>query len=229
MQNIKKLSFSAVICALAVVAVLAVHFPIFPAVSFLEYDPGDIAVLFAGLLLGPWWGLGITLVVSLVQGITVSAASGVYGILMHIISTGTLVLVSALAARLFKGRLNAELSVLCGVLAAAAVMVGANLLITPLFMGVTMDDVLGIMLPFILPFNLIKLGVNGALACVVYRAFRESSENLLTKRVFCGRIKKMNSNSYREWWRDLPCEARQPARGVFARAQGVKSAMRIGR
>lgn len=201
--------------------------------------PGDIAVLFAGLLLGPWWGLGITLVVSLVQGITVSAASGVYGILMHIISTGTLVLVSALAARLFKGRLNAELSVLCGVLAAAAVMVGANLLITPLFMGVTMDDVLGIMLPFILPFNLIKLGVNGALACVVYRAFRapgrppalnaESSENLLTKRVFCGRIKKMNSNSYREWWRDLPCEARQPARGVFARAQGVKSAMRIGR
>ena len=137
MQNIKKLSFSAVICALAVVAVLAVHFPIFPAVSFLEYDPGDIAVLFAGLLLGPWWGLGITLVVSLVQGITVSAASGVYGILMHIISTGTLVLVSALAARLFKGRLNAELSVLCGVLAAAAVMVGANLLITPLFMGVT--------------------------------------------------------------------------------------------
>ena len=179
MQNIKKLSFSAVICALAVVAVLAVHFPIFPAVSFLEYDPGDIAVLFAGLLLGPWWGLGITLVVSLVQGITVSAASGVYGILMHIISTGTLVLVSALAARLFKGRLNAELSVLCGVLAAAAVMVGANLLITPLFIGVTMDDVLGIMLPFILPFNLIKLGVNGALACVVYRAFRAPVARLL--------------------------------------------------
>ena len=122
---------------------------------------------------------GITLVVSLVQGITVSAASGVYGILMHIIATGTLVLVSALAARLFKGRLNAELSVLCGVLAAAAVMVGANLLITPLFMGVTMDDVLGIMLPFILPFNLIKLGVNGALACVVYRAFRAPVARLL--------------------------------------------------
>ena len=88
-------------------------------------------------------------------------------------------LVSALAARLFKGRLNAELSVLCGVLAAAAVMVGANLLITPLFMGVTMDDVLGIMLPFILPFNLIKLGVNGALACVVYRAFRAPVARLL--------------------------------------------------
>lgn len=77
MQNIKKLSFSAVICALAVVAVLAVHFPIFAvAAPFLEYDPGDIFVLVAGLLLGPWWGLGITLVASLVQGVTVSAASG---------------------------------------------------------------------------------------------------------------------------------------------------------
>ena len=50
MQNIKKLSFSAVICALAVVAVLAVHFPIFAvAAPFLEYDPGDIFVLVAGL------------------------------------------------------------------------------------------------------------------------------------------------------------------------------------
>ena len=42
-----------------------------------------------------------------------------------------------------------------------------------------MDDVLGIMLPFILPFNLIKLGVNGALACVVYRAFRAPVARLL--------------------------------------------------
>lgn len=74
--------------------------------------PAISPVLFAGLLLGPWWGLGITLVVSLVQGITVSAASGVYGILMHIISTGTLVLVSALAARLSRAVWNAELSVL---------------------------------------------------------------------------------------------------------------------
>ena len=65
------------------------------------------------------------------------------------------------------------------IVVAAAVMVGANLLITPLFMGVTMDDVLGIMLPFILPFNLIKLGVNGALACVVYRAFRAPVARLL--------------------------------------------------
>ena len=184
MQNnrnevLHKIVLAGILTALAVVMIALIRFPIIPTAEFLVFDGGDIPILMSGLLLGPWWGLGITLVVSLVQGITVSAASGVYGILMHIISTGTLVLVSALAARLFKGRLNAELSVLCGVLAAAAVMVGANLLITPLFMGVTMDDVLGIMLPFILPFNLIKLGVNGALACVVYRAFRAPVARLL--------------------------------------------------
>ena len=172
MQNIKKLSFSAVICALAVVAVLAVHFPIFAvAAPFLEYDPGDIFVLVAGLLLGPWWGLGITLVASLVQGVTVSAASGLYGILMHIISTGTLVLVATFVKRLFKSRLSSELSVACGVLAATAVMLGANMVITP--------AVRDMLLPVILPFNLIKLAANGILACALYRAVRVPLSRLL--------------------------------------------------
>ena len=180
MQNIKKLSFSAVICALAVVAVLAVHFPIFAgAAPFLEYDPGDIFVLVAGLLLGPWWGLGITLVASLVQGVTVSAASGLYGILMHIISTGTLVLVATFVKRLFKSRLSSELSVACGVLAATAVMLGANMVITPAFMGVSVEAVRDMLLPVILPFNLIKLAANGILACALYRAVRVPLSRLL--------------------------------------------------
>ena len=180
MQNIKKLSFSAVICALAVVAVLAVHFPIFAvAAPLLEYDPGDIFVLVAGLLLGPWWGLGITLVASLVQGVTVSAASGLYGILMHIISTGTLVLVATFVKRLFKSRLSSELSVACGVLAATAVMLGANMVITPAFMGVSVEAVRDMLLPVILPFNLIKLAANGILACALYRAVRVPLSRLL--------------------------------------------------
>ena len=33
--------------ALSVALVYLIHFPIFPAVAFLEYDPGDIPVLIA--------------------------------------------------------------------------------------------------------------------------------------------------------------------------------------
>ena len=145
----------------------------------MEYDPGDIFVLVAGLLLGPWWGLGITLVASLVQGVTVSAASGLYGILMHIISTGTLVLVATFVKRLFKSRLSSELSVACGVLAATAVMLGANMVITPAFMGVSVEAVRDMLLPVILPFNLIKLAANGILACALYRAVRVPLSRLL--------------------------------------------------
>lgn len=114
---------------------------------FLEYDPGDIFVLVAGLLLGPWWGLGITLVASLVQGVTVSAASGLYGILMHIISTGTLVLVATFVKRLFKSRLSSELSVACACWPPTAVMLGANMVITPAFMGVSVEAVRDMLLP----------------------------------------------------------------------------------
>ena len=47
-------------------------------------------------------------------------------------------------------------------------MVGANLLITPMFMGVSKDVVWKLM-PFIIGFNVIKAGINGAVTFLLYK------------------------------------------------------------
>ena len=129
-----------VMVAISVALVYLIHFPIFPIVSFLEYDPADIPILIGTFAFGPLAGLVLTVVTSVVQGLTVSAGSGLYGILMHV----------------------------CGAAAMALVMMGANMVITPAFMGVPVDAVWDLM-PFIVGFNVIKAGINGAVTFVLYK------------------------------------------------------------
>ena len=70
----------AVLSAMSVLLVYLVHFPIFPAAPFLEYDPADIPILIGTFLFGPLGGLIITGGASVLQGVTVSASSGIIGI-----------------------------------------------------------------------------------------------------------------------------------------------------
>ena len=89
-----KLVKMGVMVAISVALVYLIHFPIFPAVAFLEYDPADIPILIGTFAFGPLAGLALTVVTSVIQGLTVSSGSGLYGILMHVIATGVLVIVS---------------------------------------------------------------------------------------------------------------------------------------
>ncbi len=158
----------AMLVAISIVLVYFVRFPIFPAVAFLEYDPADISILIGTFAFGPAAGVLLTFLVSLIQGLTVSAGSGLYGILMHIIATGVLVLVAGSVYRKHKTRKMALVGLLLGMAAMSLMMTGANLIITPLFMGVPRNVVWGLM-PFIIGFNLIKAGINGAVTFLVYK------------------------------------------------------------
>lgn len=168
-MNTKKLITMAMFIAISIVLVAFIHFPIFPAVSFLEYDPADISILIGTFAFGPLAGCVLTIVTSVIQGITVSAASGLYGIIMHIISTCTLVLVAGNIKKLRSGAGWTIVSLVIGCLAMAAVMGVANLIVTPLFMGVPVDAVKALLFPAIIPFNLIKAGINSAVAFVIYK------------------------------------------------------------
>jgi riboflavin transporter FmnP len=167
--NSRKLTTLAMLAALSVVLVWLVHFPIFPQAPFLEYDPADIPVLVGTFAFGPLAGLFLAVVAAVVQGLTVSAPSGLYGILMHIISTGTYVLAAGLIYRYKKNRTGAAVSLVAGAAASAVVMCFANLLITPIFMGAPVQAVQSMLLTTILPFNLIKALANGIAVFLIYK------------------------------------------------------------
>ncbi len=167
-SNALQIAKMAMLVAIAVVLVLAIHFPIFPMVPFLEYDPADIPILIGGFAFGPIPGAILTIVTAVIQGVTVSAGSGIYGIIMHIISTLALVLTSSIIYTCHKTKKRAIISLAAGCGAMVFIMFFANLLITPIFMGVTVKQTLEIM-PFILLFNLIKAVVNSVASFFLYK------------------------------------------------------------
>ena len=167
-MNTKKLTTLGVLAACSIVLVAFIHFPIFPAVSFLEYDPADIPILIGTFLFGPVWGFVLTVLVSVIQGMTVSAQSGVYGIIMHILATTTLTCVAGTIYRKNKTKKSAIIGLICGTVAMTAMMFCANLVVTPFFMGTTREVVMSLM-PFILAFNAVKAGINSVVTFIVYK------------------------------------------------------------
>ena len=163
-----RLAKMGMLVAISVVLVYFIHFPIFPAVAFLEYDPADIPILIGTFAFGPVAGVLLTIVTSVVQGVTVSAASGAYGIIMHRIATSVLVIVAGVIYKFNKTRKGAVIALICGTAAMAVVMIGANLIITPLFMGVPRSMVWDLM-PFIVGFNAIKAGINSIVTFFLYK------------------------------------------------------------
>lgn len=163
-----KLAKMGMLVALSVILVYFVHFPIFPVVSFLEYDPADVPILIGTFAFGPLAGLAITGIVSVVQGMTVSSGSGLYGIIMHIIATGAFVLTAGLLYRHKKTKKEAVIALAAGTAAMVLVMYFANLVITPLFTGWPVAAVKEVM-PFILAFNAVKAGINSIATFLLYK------------------------------------------------------------
>ena len=164
-----------ILAALSIVLVMLIHVPIFPAVSFLEYDPADIPIILGTFALGPGAGMLLTIIVSLIQGLTVSSASGWYGIVMHIIATGAYCLIAGLLYSKEKTKKRAILSLILGTTAMVVVMIPANLLLTPIYL-----KMLGIpdsaafpmvvsLLIWIVLFNFVKAGINSLITFFLYK------------------------------------------------------------
>ena len=163
----RQLVSMAMLGAISIVLVAVIHFPLIPAAAFLEYDPADIPILICAFAYGPLAGLLLTVVVCFIQGFTVSAQSGIIGIVMHIFATGCCVLVTGSIYKRNKTRKTAVIALILGALVQTAAMVLMNMIFTPLFMGAPLETVLALMIPAIIPFNVLKAGING----VIYLLF----------------------------------------------------------
>lgn len=167
-ENVKKLTTLAMFAAISVVLVTLIHFPLFPAMSVLEYDPADIPIFIATFLFGPGAGLLLTAVVSVIQGVTVSAQSGIIGICMHFVATGSYVLVAGFFYKRRHTTSGLIVSGVLGTLVMTVMMLLWNLILTPVFYGTPVQAVIPLLLPVILPFNLIKAGGNTILAIALF-------------------------------------------------------------
>ncbi len=165
----KSIVIMALLIAISVGLLYLIRYPIFPAAPYLEYDPADIPILIGAFAFGPVAGIVLTVIASAVQALTVSAHSGIYGFIMHVIATSTLVIVASVIYRIRHTRVGAVIGLVSGTLAMAGVMMIANHFITPVFTGAPTEAVDAMLVPIILPFNLIKAGVNSAVTFLIYK------------------------------------------------------------
>lgn len=168
-QKIRRLTVLSMLLALALVSAAIINFPLIPAVPFMRYDPADIPIFIATFMFGTSAGLGLTVGVAILQGLLVNSDAGPIGIIMHILATGSFVLTAGLIYRHSHTRRGAYWSLVAGSIVMTLVMVGCNLLLTPLFLGAPLKRVIELLLPAIIPFNLLKAAINSILTALLYK------------------------------------------------------------
>ncbi|MDD2568638.1 MAG: ECF transporter S component [Clostridia bacterium] len=170
MENTKTLKMTrvAILSALSIVLILLVRIPLFPAAPWLIYDMADVPILIGTLFFGTGAGMTILSIVCLLQAFALGG-DGLVGFIMHFCSSGALVIIAGYiyAKRgTFKGLV---LGLVIGSLAMTALMVPLNLVFTVHFYGVPQDVVIASLGPVVIPFNLIKAGLNSIIAALVHK------------------------------------------------------------
>ncbi|HSV30408.1 MAG TPA: ECF transporter S component [Atribacteraceae bacterium] len=190
----KTIVYAGAFSGLSLVLSLLIHFPLVPQAPFLLYDPGDVPILSVTFKYGPALGIFVTTVVSILFGV-ITGQGGPWGILMHILATGSYILIAGMVYRARRSYRGAILSLILATLLMTAIMVAANLVVTPLYLGVPRSTVVSMLLPAIIPFNLLKGAINGMITLLLYKkiiGFLEGTRHLGT--VFLKQESEKNSD-----------------------------------
>ncbi len=172
-NNIKKMTVVAVLCAIAYLVSLVFPFK----VQFLTFDLKDAIIAISALMYGPLAGLISSVIVPFLELITTSD-TGPYGFIMNFLSSATFSVTAGLIYKYKRSFSGAILAIISAVFAVTAVMLLANLFITPYYLLIMSDNtdidaargmVIGMIPTLLLPFNLIKSIVNASLTLLVYK------------------------------------------------------------
>ena len=161
----RRIATTALFCALSLILSF-VEVPIFPPAPWLMYDPSCVAALVAGLAFGPVTG---TLMVVLSWLLHLIFQFSPWGVLMAVIANVALVVPCALVWRRNRtGRGLLAGMVLGGVISLALCIV-CNIVVTPLYTAVSTEAVIGMIVPILVPFNLMKIVLNCVLCALVMK------------------------------------------------------------
>ncbi|KFI40251.1 hypothetical protein BACT_0953 [Bifidobacterium actinocoloniiforme DSM 22766] len=139
-------------------------FPIFPAAPWLKYDPSGIVVLVCGFAFGP----AAAAIVS-VLGFLPHLFTNPFGAIISMVVALALSVPAALIYRRMRSRAGALVGIVCGAVLAVLAAIACNVVITPLYAHMSMNAVLAMIVPILLPFNLTKFAIHGVVTFLIYK------------------------------------------------------------
>lgn len=170
MDKIRRLTVTALFCAVAYVVSWAIQ--IAGIGGFLTFDIKDAVITVAAMLFGPMTGVIISFVVALLEMVG-GSGTGHWGAIMNFVSSAVFACVASSIYRhlpKWKKTVGGAWGGLgLAILATVLAMLGLNLVITPLYSGMSVRGVAALILPLLLPFNAIKYVLNAALVMILYK------------------------------------------------------------
>lgn len=139
-----------------------------PVVLFLKYEPKDVIITLGGLIWGPLTSLTVSVIVSVIEMVTVSD-TGPLGCIMNIISSCSFACTAAIIYKKKRTLSGAVLGLVVGSVIMISVMLLWNYLITPIYMGYPREAVAELLIPAFLPFNALKAGLNAGFTFLLYK------------------------------------------------------------
>lgn len=189
--RVKKMVILALICAMAYAVVLVFRLPIIPAAPYLDLEFKSAIILIGSYIFGPLSGLIMSVVICLLEMVTVSD-TGVIGCIMNVLANVCLVCPAAFIYKKRKSTAGAVIGIIVGAILMTAAMVLWNYILTPIYQGIPREAIAQMLLPVFVPFNLLKAGLNGGLALFIYRFALEALQksNLIPKQQLNDKSKK---------------------------------------
>ena len=163
----KELIVMALFCAIAFASTFVFRIPV---VLWLKFDPKDCLLAIGGMLYGPLAALLMSVVVSLIEMVTISD-TGLIGMAMNIFSSCLFILPVAYLYQRRRQLSVVILGLVFGIVLATSGMLLWNWLLVPLYTPkTTRADIVPLLWNTFLPFNLFKTTLNAVLTMLLYRS-----------------------------------------------------------
>ncbi len=168
----KQLVTMALMCAIGVILSF-VEFPLLPGVTWLKFDASNMPAMVSGFAFGPAAGVAVGIVTAIIHGLLMADFTGA---LMNVLTVTCFVLPAALVYKKKRTYPAAILGLVLSVIAATIGAIVGNLIVTPMWLGVPLEAVVAMIIPILIPFNLLKGCLNAVITLIVYKAI----SNLIT-------------------------------------------------
>ena len=168
----RQLVTMALLCAIGVLLSF-IEFPLIPGVTWLKYDASAMPAMVCGFAFGAGGGLAVGIAGAIIHGLLMADFSGA---VMNILVVIGFVVPAAIIYNHGRTFPRAVVGLVLSVVCAVAMAIVGNLVVTPSWLGVPLDAVIAMIVPILLPFNLLKGAINAVLTLALYK----SISNLIT-------------------------------------------------
>lgn len=167
-MKVKEITTLSILTAMAVIVNLLIHFPMIPAVPWLSYDPKDIIIVIGGFIYGPFAAFLVSAMCAVLE--ILFRGGTIIDVIMNIISTCAFACTAAFVYKKNHTKKGAMIGLISGVVCMTICMVIWNYIMTPIYFGMPREAVVQILLPGIIPFNLLKAGLNAGMTLFLYKS-----------------------------------------------------------